>query len=264
MSTVYLESVGVLAHGLPDWPTARLVLTGVAPFDPTLAPHPDLRLLPENERRRAPNLVRWALGAAQEAMRSSERDASDVGMVFTSSSGDGEIVHKLCEAVAAPPRQVSPTQFHNSVHNAAPGYWSIGTSSRKSAVALCGHDASFAVGLLEATAMVVSEDTRVLLVACDLPYTGPLRVLRDIGSSFSVALLLSPVPGANTLAQWRVTVASGPEITRLPRSLPEVLAANPAAHALPLLAATAHASTTTLPLTYVGRQHIVVEVQSSP
>lgn len=261
MSAVYLESVGMLAPGLPDWPTARGVLSGAAPFNPDLAPRPDPRLLPQNERRRMPKLVRWALAAAQEALDASGREAAEIGMVFASSSGDGEIVHRLCEAVSAPPREVSPTLFHNSVHNAAPGYWSIGTGSRKGSVALCGYDASFAAGLLEATALVGTEGTPVLLVACDLPYVAPLRALRDVGTELAVALLLSPAPGARGLGRWNLTVASGAQTTRLPETLPSTLAANPAAQALPLLAAAARNEAATVALAYAGGRHLVVEAR---
>jgi hypothetical protein len=260
VSAVYLESVGVLAPGFPDWPTARRVLRGAAAYDAEVAPKPDLSLLPQNERRRVPSLVRWAIAAAQEALSGVALNAAGLSMVFTSSSGDGEIVHKLCESVAAPAREVSPTLFHNSVHNAAPGYWSIATGSRKGSVALCGYDASFAVGLLEAAALVGAEEARVLLVACDLPYAGPLRTLRDIGTGFAVAALLAPDPGTAPLGRLEVALASGAATTCFPHSLPRALAANPAAQALPLLAAVAGEETATVTLDYVAGRQVAVEV----
>ncbi|HVB49726.1 MAG TPA: beta-ketoacyl synthase chain length factor [Burkholderiales bacterium] len=261
MSAVYLESVGVLAAGLPDWPTARRVLSGAQAFDAAITAQPNPLLLPQNERRRVPKLVRWAIAAAQEAMSGAGRAAADVTMVFTSSSGDGEIVHKLCEAVAAPPREVSPTLFHNSVHNAAPGYWSIGAGSRQGSVALSGHDASFAVGLLEAASLVLAEQACVLLVACDLPYPDPLSAQRAIEASFGVAVLLTHAPGTGALGRWEISIESGAESTRFPGTLPRTLASNPAAHALPLLAAVACDAAATVPLTYVGGRHVAVEVR---
>ena len=35
---------------------------------------------------------------------------------------DCDNVHAICESLATPERQVSPTRFHNSVHNAAAGW----------------------------------------------------------------------------------------------------------------------------------------------
>ena len=49
---------------------------------------------------------------------------------------------------------ISPTRFHNSVHNAAAGYWGIATGATAAANALCAYDASFGAGLLEALTQV--------------------------------------------------------------------------------------------------------------
>ena len=49
-------------------------------------------------------------------------------------------------------RELSPTRFHNSVHNAPAGYWSIATQSREPSTSLCRDDESFQAALLEAAA----------------------------------------------------------------------------------------------------------------
>lgn len=260
---LYLESVGVLGPGMPDWPAARRLLRGESPYEAAPELQPDPRLLPPNERRRVPKLVRWAIAAAHEAMEGSERRAEEVTMVFTSSSGDGEITHRLCEAVASPARRVSPTLFHNSVHNAPTGYWSIGTGSQQRSVSVCGYDASFAVGLLEAASLVIVEQVPVLLVACDVPYPDPLSALRPVEASFAVALLLSPKPGARALGQWTVALARGAQATRLPSGLPQSLATNPGAHSLALLEPVARGRSQSVPISYVGSQHVAVEVSAA-
>jgi len=259
MNAVHLESVGVLGPGLPDWETTCRVLDGELLQGPEIRSDPDLPQLPPNERRRVPRLARWALAVAHEALAGSERAAGDIAMVFSSSSGDGEIVHRLCEAVTSPERDVSPTMFHNSVHNAAPGYWSISTGSRQRSVALCGYDASFAVGLLEAVGLVLSEQASVMLVACDLPFPAPLAALRDIEAPFAVALLLSPAPRGRALARWQVSLGAGPASARFPCMLPTALATNPAAQALPLLAASRGSVAQSVSLMYAGDRHMTVE-----
>jgi len=42
--------------------------------------------------------------------------------VFASSGGDGHNCHEICQALSLEERLISPTRFHNSVHNAAAGY----------------------------------------------------------------------------------------------------------------------------------------------
>ncbi len=83
-------------------------------------------------------------------------------MVFASSDGDGDIVHRLCTALATPAAAVSPTDFHNSVHNAATGYWSIGAHSQAPSTAICAYDGSFSAGLLEAACQIAVEARPVL------------------------------------------------------------------------------------------------------
>jgi len=122
-------------------------------------------------------------------------DAASLAVVFASSDGDGDIVHRLCSALATPAAAVSPTDFHNSVHNAATGYWSIGAHSPAPSTALCAYDGSFGAGLLEAACQIAIEKRPVLLIAVDLPYPPPLAVHRPVRHGFAAALVLEPGTG---------------------------------------------------------------------
>ena len=143
------------------------------------------------------------------------------------------------QALATPSREVSPTRFHNSVHNAPSGYWGIAVQSREAVTSLSAYDASFAAGLLEACVQCVSGGRPVLLIAYDLPYPEPLDSVRHIESSFGVALVLNPGSSDNTLAELRVRIAACPagEASRCSDDGLETLRrGNPAARSLPLLA----------------------------
>ncbi len=188
-----------------------------------------MNLLPAAERRRVAPTVAWALAAAQEAVANSGLDASNLAVVFASSDGDGDIVHRLCTALATPAAAVSPTDFHNSVHNAATGYWSIGVHSPAPSTALCAYDSSFAAGLLEAACQVATEGQPVLLVAVDLPYPPPLASHRPVQHGLASALVLE----AGDALQ--VSLGSG---SATPLPLPD-FKGNAAAASLPLLAALA-------------------------
>lgn len=201
---------------------------------------PNVTVLPPAERRRAAPSVAWSLAVAQEAVANSALDAGSLAMVFVSSDGDGDIVHRLCTALAAPGAQVSPTDFHNSVHNAATGYWSIGAHSTAPSTAMCAFDASFAAGLLEAATQVQAEEKPVLLVAVDLPYPAPLAAHRPVRHGFAAALVLVPD------SEWDISLGQG-EPTPLP--LPE-FAGNAAGACLPLLAALARPGAADIRLPY--------------
>lgn len=231
-----IEAIGILGPGFTGWPEAREVLAGRAPHAEraTALPAPDL--LPPAERRRTGKSIRICLAAGLEAMAGAGRDARDCAAVFTSSSGDGDICHGLCETLASDDRQVSPTRFHNSVHSAPAGYWGIATGSMKAADSLCAFDASFSAGLLEAAARLAANPGEpVILVAYDAPYPQPLNAVRPMPDAFAVALALSAAregPGTPVTLE----LARGESATKLadPR-LEAMRLAIPSARSLPLL-----------------------------
>lgn len=225
------------------WPAGARVLAGEAAFTPAGIPRPAVNLLPPAERRRCAPSVAWALAVAQEAVTQSGLDAGAFAVVFTSSDGDGDIVHRLCTALATPAAAVSPTDFHNSVHNAATGYWSIGAHSQAASTALCAYDDSFAAGLLEAACQIAIEARPALLVAVDLPYPPPLAPHRPVAHGFAVALALEPGTGLE------VSIGDG-EPTSSPLG---DFHGNAAAAALPLLAALARPGEAVIRLPFAER-----------
>ncbi len=235
---VYVEGIGIAGPGLDGWPAARPVLAGLAPYEPVPFVPPPVTLLPPAERRRAGAAVRLAIGVASEALAQSGRDPATMAMVFTSSGGDGDTVHEILCVLATDAREVSPTRFHNSVHNAPAGYWAVATGSCEPTTSLCAYDASFASGLLDAAAQATVDDRAVTLVAYDLPYPRPLHDVRPIEGMAGLALVLTPWATGRSFARLTAAPArSGMAVTTMadPR-LERLRAGNPAARGLPLLA----------------------------
>jgi hypothetical protein len=260
VNPVWLASAGVLAPGLPDWKTTREVLRGAAKYADHPDPEPAPALLPPNERRRCSATARWALTVGSEALDAADISFADTAVVFASCGGDGMITHQICEALAAQPPQMSPTRFHNSVHNAPAGYWSIFARSRAPSTTLCGYEYSFAVGLLEAAAQVIVEQRPVLFVAYDLPYPKPMRALRAVARPFAAALLLVPNASTKPVEQLRLDLAPGAAKVAWPENLPRDLANNPAAQALLVLALVAGDAGGKVRLPYFGASHLAIEV----
>jgi hypothetical protein len=258
----YVTGVGLLGPGLADWDTARAVLGGAAAWHPEPTVIPALTCLPSAERRRTGVPVKIALTAGLHACRNAGLDPATLPAVFTSSGGDGQNLHEICSALAAGERQLSPTRFHNSVHNAPSGYWGIATGATPASNALCAHDASFGAGLLEALAQLHSEQRAVLLVAYDAPYPEPLFSVRPIPHAFAIALVLAPAPAPAALARLEVAVGkSGPD--RMPGSgLEELRARIPAARCLPLLAQVARGESGTVVLEYLDPLSLSVKVRA--
>lgn len=235
MIELFVDGVGIAAPGLSDWAQARPVLLGKTPYAEAALPAHAPGLLPANERRRATPSVRQAFRAAEDAISGCPEKAGRLAAVFASSEADLGVIQRICLALTEPACAVSPTDFHNSVHNAAAGYWSIATGSRLPSTTICAYDASFAAGLLEAALLIAAENHPTLLVCYDVPGPPLLQAQRRFECVASSALLLSGKPGPATLARLRLSLVEGPD-TRLDDPALEALRlGNPALRALPLL-----------------------------
>ncbi len=258
---VYVEAVGCCAPGLDGWANAQPVLRGDRPYAREELPAHSPPRLPANERRRAPLAVRLAFRVAEDALSASGGVPEDLATVFASSDGDTHIVHRLCMALAEPQRVVSPTDFHNSVHNAAAGYWSIAGHAKLPSTSLSAGSASFAAALLEATAMVQVEGHDCLLVAFDVrpPQTLLARCLVEESAAF--ALILSSRRSAGSLAALRIETAPRRTETALADVALETLRlSNPAARSLPLLRELARGKPATVLLDGAGNQSLRLEL----
>ena len=262
MSTLaaYVDGVGFLGPGVGDWPAAAGILTGAASWEsgPTVLPLP--QCLPSTERRRTGPLVRLTLAVGLEATTRAGADPATLPAIFTSSGGDGENCHEICQALAAPGRQLSPTRFHNSVHNAAAGYWGIATGATPASNALCAHDGSFGAGLLEALCELAVERVRVLLIAYDASYPEPLHSVRPIPGSLGVALVLAPERSAQSVAKLEAAGTDAPADHMADAALEALRVSIPAARSLPLLAQLAQRTSGRVVIDYLDGVRLAVQV----
>ena len=243
---VRIEGIGIWTRPWQNWNAARAALCGTEPVDTGGAVRPAAMLLPAAERRRAPESVLLAVEVAQQACAMAQRDPAELPHVFACAYGDLAINDYLCSTLASAPLEVSPTKFHNSVHNAPAGYWAIATGCRASSSAISAGDATFAAGLLEAALLAHSEGQAVLLVVYDVAAVGALRDLIDCDVPFAVAFVLAPVADARDgLGDLKLDLSAdalAPEAD----VLHAWCARNPAARCLPLLAALAQRQSATL------------------
>jgi len=185
-----VSGIGFWSEGLPDWAAARAFASeGALPADAPAKPAP--QLLAPNERRRAPPSVLVALEVALAACRDAGRVPDALPSVFASTHGDLGITDYMCATLAGNPTDISPTKFHNSVHNAAAGYWTIGSGCMRTTTAISAHRATFAQGLLEAMAQLATDADAVLLVGYDTAATGLLSTVTQSEGLLGGALVLA-------------------------------------------------------------------------
>ena len=261
-----IVGVGCLGPGLPSFREAIAILTGEEPHRDEDAKLPPPAFLPANERRRTSPSVRAALASSLEAVEAAGLGAKDHAAVFASALGEGQALHRILDAVTRPDGQVSPTLFHNSVHNAASGYWTIARRCLAPATSLAASDFSFAVGLCEAMVQAQSSTLPVLLTVYDAPFPEPLCQAYDVGAAFAASLVLvGQTAAANGKAvatieaEFRPGACAGATAIRT-ADLAGLAQANPAARALPMLEALAAGEALAMRLPYHQDAHLALRL----
>lgn len=258
--SVYVNGVGLLGPGFASWPHGTAVLRDAAAYEPQATVLPLPVSLPAAERRRAGRVIKLAVAIGLEAAERAGENPAELATVFTSSGGDGHNCHELCQALTSGERLLSPTRFHNSVHNAAAGYWSIATGSMAPSNVLCAFDASFAAGLLEAMTQVIVHRATRLLLAYDTEYPDPLHRKRPIPDAFGVALVLAHEAGARSLARLEASLTDTVS-DRMDDARIEFLRASiPAARSLPLLRRLARHERGRVTLEYLEPANLTLEI----
>ena len=181
---------------------------------------PSPKSLPANERRRASQVVRLTLACAEQALEASPFAVEQLRMVFASDEGTGEVCQQMLESLATT-RAVSPLVFHNSVHNAPSGYFSIGHQNQQSAVSVSlGHE-SFASGLLCAVAEAQTSGQPVLFLSYDASMPEPLRgvlpIAQATATAWIIASALQPMCGRPPIARFDVNSAMRLPMPMTPR-----------------------------------------------
>ncbi|WP_430391830.1 beta-ketoacyl synthase chain length factor [Dyella sp. 20L07] len=196
---IHVEGIGVWSAALGDFAALQAQEQGLDVVAP--AARPPAAMLPANERRRAPESVLLAVEVAGQAVTMSGRAASELPCIFSSAYGDQLISDYMCATLAQAPSELSPTRFHNSVHNAPAGYWTIVTGCNAASSAISAGHASFGAGLLEAAALCIAEQRPVLLVCSDIAGSGPVGEMSNSQTAFGCALVMAPQAGPRTLCR---------------------------------------------------------------
>lgn len=241
LPAVSLEGVAFWTPYLPDWDIASAVMRGERPQPQERAARPQPALLAPTERRRAPDSVAIALEVAVRACEAARCAPAQLPAVFASTYGDLAISDYMCATLASAPMQLSPTKFHNSVHNAAAGYWSIGTSSFAPYTALSAFRYTFGTGLLEAVSQVACEQSPVLYVAFDVEAKGPMATVVASRGLLGAALVIGPQASGRRQRVLELEVLPGSEADCSPATsaAADLLAENALAPCLPFFEALA-------------------------
>lgn len=261
----YINGIGLLAPGLEGLDSSIPVLVGDAEWADKEMLNISLDILPANERRRTTKLIKHALYVAAMAVDEPNTRSRIAASVFASSDGDTDIVDKICESLCHNDIFLSPTLFHNSVHNAPAGYWSVASGSHAASTSISAADSSFGSGLMESLVQLDVLEADVLYVAYDDPPPPPLDKKREITMPFAVALVLGKAPRDSAYPSISINSSSyqcsAQEETKCHnQSLEQLRCANPVARSLPLLESICRKQSGNVVLPY-GHTHLLVSVE---
>jgi len=264
MKTIGIAGVGLVAPGIESWECGRDLLASGGHYEisaefPVLKPSS----LSANEKRRTTDTIKLALQCAQDAMTDQsvvEVSDPELTSVFACSSGDLNIVDSILSALTLPGKPVSPTHFHNSVHNAPAGYWSIATGSQAATTSIAAGEVTFSAGLLEAMTQILADDHPVLLIVYDALPPAALRNHRNITVAFGVAILLVPEQTKYSLSV-KIQDVDPRYSEMINTGFEQLRRANPAAQCLPLLQNLALEQSAKMSLPYLHGQGLELELK---
>lgn len=193
MKKIEFSILGVGAWGprFRNWQDLQDLINGKELEDDG-AKGPKPEVIPANERRRAPLPVRLAVEASSQACEMAGLNASELASVFVSGLGDTQLTDYMCKVLAGDNKSLSPTKFHNSVHNAAAGYWTISTDCMQAANSVAGFNESVSLTIMEALVQANAEQRPMLLTFYDAPSSPILKELLENEHPFAVSIIISP------------------------------------------------------------------------
>ena len=257
---IYLDGIGLLGPGLSGWEQACDVLAGRQAYVTASTALPTVDKLPPAERRRVGIPVKLSMAIGLEAARHAGADLATLATVFSSTEADCDNTHAILEALASSDRAISPTRFHNSVHNAPSGYWGIATGSMAPSTSLNAYDATFAAGLLEAATQAINNGMPCMLLAYDTAFPEPLQRLRQFPDAMGVALVLNPHQTSAARALLKLTLKDTSATCMPQDDLERLRQRIPVGRSLPLLALLAQDRSGLVVLEYLETLRLEVEV----
>lgn len=239
---VSVASVGLIGPGLHGWLNSqRFLRQQIGPDSQEMPPLKPAGISPR-ERRRLTENIKLALAAGQDALAnlSSPLAIEELSTVFASADGDLFVAEKILTALTLPGKPVSPTHFHNSVHNAPAGYWHLASHSMHASTSIAGGSNSFASGLLEAATQVLSTGEPCLLVVYDAHPPQSYKQQIEVFDSLAIAIVLQAANSTGTcmgreVLEISVTAIDAEPTTMADPGLELLRRTNPAARGLPLL-----------------------------
>ena len=194
---ICIKGAGIWARGLTSFAEfAQAMQSDFQAIEKAEFENPKPTAIPAKERRRSGLIINLAVEVAHQACEQAQVDKSTLASIFVSAVGDTIITDYMCNKLNQTDKLLSPTKFHNSVHNAPSGYWTISAENRSPSSFIGGFLQSFGAGLLEAASQAHASQEPVLLVAYDIANNPPFHDVCKIAETIGAAFVIEPSDSA--------------------------------------------------------------------
>ena len=185
MNPVYLKGFGFWTIGYPEIESWMQKMA-----DPE-ATQPLAKILEGSLRRRAAPLTRMSVEVMQQAVQMAGCEISCMPSVWGTAHGEHSTAIGLLGMMHRGSGKLSPTKFHNSVHNTPSGYASISTQNQMQSTTITGGAEIVVSVLCEAIAMVADLETDVAVTLADEPLMSPFHN-ESCTTPLGISFVLSP------------------------------------------------------------------------
>lgn len=190
MKPLYLRGFGLFT---PRYASPEAWCRGESDPEAMLA---EAKMLEGPLKRRASELTRISVEVFDQATRRAGIDPSAIPTIWATAHGEHGTAIKLLKMMIRGDGKVSPTHFHNSVHNTASAYASISGGNASASTTLTGGPELVASALLEAFCHVDAGTRELAVVLADEPLHDPFD-RSDMQASLGIAFSFSAqAPGA--------------------------------------------------------------------
>lgn len=162
------------------------------------AAKPPAKMLEGALRRRASLLTRMSVEVFEQALSASSIDSATIPSIWATAHGEHDTAIKLLKMMRRGDGKLSPTHFHNSVHNTPSGYASIAASNGTASTTLTGGPGLVSSSLLEAFCLLDAGASEVVVVLADEPLKAPFD-REDMQTPLALAFYLSSEPEGSSV-----------------------------------------------------------------
>jgi hypothetical protein len=188
MKPIFLRGVGLWTTGFPN-PEAWC--RDEAHHDLKTA---EAALLEGPLRRRASALTRISVDVFEQSTRAAGVDPSTIPTVWATAHGEHGTAIKLLKMMLRGEGKVSPTHFHNSVHNTSSAYASIAAGNGSASTTLTGGPELVSSAILEAFCHLDAGTPEIVVVLSDEPLHPPFE-RADMPEPLAISFVFASEPG---------------------------------------------------------------------